>query len=84
MTARSYGKSMSGLVRNHQAVFPFWLLHFEFLRAKNESSCCSTSSLDIVKDLDFAHSNMYVVASSFNLQFPLATSCEELIQWKRL
>ena len=72
MTAGSYGKTMSGLVRNHQAVFPSWLLHFESLRAKNESSCCSTSSLDIVKDLDFAHSNRYEVAShyGFNLKFP--------------
>ena len=64
-----------------QNCLPKWLYHFGFPAAKNESSCCSTSSpaFGFASVPDFGHSNRCVVVSHyFNLHFPDKYDVEHL------
>ena len=58
---------------------PKWLCQFAFRPARNEGSCCSTSlpEFDVIRFLDFDHSNKCVVISHcwFNLHFPSDVWC---------
>ena len=61
------------------------VFHFAFLRAGNESSCCSLplSAFGVVSVLGFGHSNRCVVVSHcyFNLQFSNGDFSHEIRRW---
>ena len=68
----SHMACMFSFLRNSNCL-PKWLNHFTFLPAVCESSSCFTSSstLDMVSDFNFRHSNKWVVVChcGFNLHF---------------
>ena len=61
------------------------VFHFAFLRAGNESSCCSLplSAFGVVSVLGFGHSSRCVVVSHcyFNLQFSNGDFSHEIRRW---